>query len=48
VHVQRFDRSFAALAPEAFVEQVSQNGSGLLAPDREDFRSSKAAGDLAL
>jgi len=48
-HVQRFDRPFAALAPEAFAEQCSRNGSSAPAPDRRglSFRSERA-GDLAL
>src|SRR5258708_22133094 len=50
VHVQRFSRSFAALAPEAFVEQVLAKrlrARWLLIG--EDFRfGAKRAGDLAL
>jgi riboflavin kinase/FMN adenylyltransferase len=50
VHVQRFSRAFAALAPEAFVEQLLANrlrARWLLIG--EDFRfGSKRAGDLAL
>ena len=50
VHVQRFGRSFAALAPEAFVEQVLAKrlrARWLLIG--EDFRfGAKRAGDLAL
>src|SRR6267143_2110712 len=50
VHVQRFDRSFAALAPEAFAEQVLARrlrARWLLIG--EDFRfGAKRAGDLAL
>jgi riboflavin kinase/FMN adenylyltransferase len=50
VHVQRFSRSFAALAPEAFVEQVlvkRLRARWLLIG--EDFRfGAKRAGDLAL
>jgi riboflavin kinase/FMN adenylyltransferase len=50
VHVQRFSRSFATLAPEAFVEQVLAKRLGarwLLIG--EDFRfGAKRAGDLAL
>ncbi len=49
-HVQRFSRSFAALAPEAFVEQVLAKrlrARWLLIG--EDFRfGAKRAGDLAL
>ena len=50
VHVERFNRSFAALAPDAFVEQVLAKrlrARWLLIG--EDFRfGSKRAGDLAL
>src|SRR5205809_362551 len=50
VHVQRFSRSFAALAPEAFVEQVlakQLRARWLLIG--EDFRfGAKRVGDLAL
>src|SRR5260370_2235001 len=50
VHVQRFSRPFAALAPEAFVEQVLAKrlrARRLLIA--EDFRfGAKRAGDLAL
>ena len=50
VHVQRFSRSFAALAPEAFVEQVLAKrlrARWLLIG--EDFRfGAKRVGDLAL
>src|SRR5260370_24028906 len=50
VHVRRFSRSFAALAPEAFVEQVLAKrlrARWLLIG--EDFRfGAKRAGDLAL
>jgi riboflavin kinase/FMN adenylyltransferase len=50
VHVQRFERSFAALAPEAFAEQVLARrlrARWLLIG--EDFRfGAKRAGDLAL
>src|SRR5262245_27827361 len=49
-HVQRFDRAFAALAPEAFVEQVvvgRLRARWLLIG--EDFRfGARRAGDLAL
>jgi riboflavin kinase/FMN adenylyltransferase len=49
-HVQRFDRAFAALAPEAFVERVlagRMRARWLLIG--EDFRfGAKRAGDLAL
>jgi riboflavin kinase/FMN adenylyltransferase len=50
VHVQRFSRSFAALAPEAFVEQVlAKRLKARWLLIGEDFRfGAKRAGDLAL
>ena len=49
-HVQRFDRRFAALAPEVFVEQVlARRLSARWLLIGEDFRfGAKRAGDLAL
>jgi len=49
-HVQRFDRRFAALSPEAFVEEVlAKRLSARWLLIGEDFRfGAKRAGDLAL
>jgi riboflavin kinase/FMN adenylyltransferase len=49
-HVQRFDRAFAALAPEAFVERVlARQLKARWVLIGEDFRfGAKRAGDLAL
>jgi riboflavin kinase / FMN adenylyltransferase len=50
VHVQRFDRSFATLAPEAFVEQViARHLKSRWLLIGEDFRfGAKRVGDVAL